>query len=155
VANCVHPAKAGIIVLKQCGDTWLCLVLHARGEWALPKGFIEAGENSLAAAKREVAEETSLTQLDFRWGEVFVDTCPALGHEPARYYLASCDMPVFLPVSAELGFPEHDKYRWVSFTDARRLLPPRLAFVISWAEKTSRSTVPARNLGSGETPNSI
>ena len=38
-----------------------------------------------------------------------------------------------LPVSPELGRPEHQEFRWVSFDDAEDLLPPRLAGVLDWA----------------------
>ena len=44
-----------------------------------------------------------------------------------------------LPVSPELGRPEHDEYRWVSFDEAEDLLPPRLAVVLEWAKKTITS----------------
>lgn len=34
-----------------------------RVEWVAPKGHLEFGETSLAAARREIAEETGLTEL--------------------------------------------------------------------------------------------
>ncbi len=36
------------------------LIHHARGEWRLPKGRIEAGEKPADAARREVEEETGV-----------------------------------------------------------------------------------------------
>jgi bis(5'-nucleosidyl)-tetraphosphatase len=43
---------------------------------------------------------------------------------------------VKLPVSPELGRPEHQEYRWVSFEEAEDLLPPRLAVILDWARAT-------------------
>jgi 8-oxo-dGTP pyrophosphatase MutT (NUDIX family) len=39
-------------------------------------------------------------------------------------------------VSPELGRPEHHEYRWVSRDEAEELLPPRLAAVLEWAQRT-------------------
>jgi len=39
------------------------------------------------------------------------------------------------PVSPELGRPEHDEWRWVSFDEAEHLLPPRLQPILAWARK--------------------
>ena len=36
-------------------------------------------------------------------------------------------------MSPELGRPEHDEWRWVSYDEAEDLLPPRLARVLDWA----------------------
>ena len=41
-----------------------------------------------------------------------------------------------LPVSPELGRPEHHEYRWASLDEAEELLPPRLAVVLEWAQRT-------------------
>lgn len=52
----------------------------------------------------------------------------------ACYYAAvapHCE--VKLPVSAELGRPEHHEFRWVDFEEAARLPPPRLQPVLDWA----------------------
>ena len=79
-------------------------------------------------------EETSVGDLDFCWGETFVDTAPRTGHKIARYYVAvSPGARVFLPVSAELGRPEHHEFRWVGFPAAKALLSPALQPIIAWA----------------------
>ena len=41
-----------------------------------------------------------------------------------------------LPISHELGRPEHHEWRWVSFDEAEDLLPPRLALILDWARPT-------------------
>src|SRR5262249_56312780 len=101
--------------------------------WDFPKGLVEPGEDPLAAALREVREETSLGSLELRWGETFRETAPYARGKVARYYVAaSVDGTVTLPVSSELGRPEHHEYRWTSFAEARRLLPPRLVPILDW-----------------------
>ena len=113
------------------------LVLRAYKNWDFPKGLVEPGENELDAAKREVAEETGLAELDYPFGEEFKETVPYAANKVARYYLAETDAEkIALPVSPELGRPEHHEYRWVSFHEAEELLPPRLAVVLEWARKT-------------------
>lgn len=132
--------SAGMVVLRRFDGTWRCLMLRAYRNWDFPKGEVEPGETPLDTARREVQEETSLTALDLRWGEVFCETAPYRGGKVARYYLAeSSHGDVSLPVSAELGRPEHHEYRWVSFDDARKLAPPRLQSIVAWAEGLSTS----------------
>lgn len=136
----MRPAKfsAGMVVLRRFGDAWRCLMLRAYRNWDFPKGEVEAGENALAAARREVQEETSLAALDMRWGEAFCETEPYRGGKVARYYLAESPRgEITLPVSTELGRPEHHEYRWVSFEEAQRLAPPRLQPIVAWAERLS------------------
>jgi hypothetical protein len=73
--------------------------------------------------------------LVFRWGEAFRDTELYSGGKVARYYVAEAPAgDVTLPVSPELGRPEHDEFRWVSFADANRLLVPRVQRIAEWAE---------------------
>jgi len=115
-------------------------VLRAYRNWDFPKGMIEPGEDALAAARREVEEETGLADVDYPFGDEFKETLPYSGNKVARYYLAETDAEkIVLPVSPELGRPEHDEYRWVSFDEAEDLLPPRLAVVLEWAKKTITS----------------
>ncbi|HQT27066.1 MAG TPA: NUDIX domain-containing protein, partial [Burkholderiales bacterium] len=86
---------------------------------------------------RETEEETGLSGLEFSWGEGFIETSP-YGKPPkiARYHLAKTEREeIDLPVSAELGRPEHDEWRWVNFIEAEKLLSPRLRPVLSWARK--------------------
>ena len=58
-----NPALAVDVVVVEGNK--ILLVKRGRpphqGEWALPGGFVEYGETSEAAAKREVQEETGIT----------------------------------------------------------------------------------------------
>ena len=140
------PRKAGVVVLRPHGGEWRCLLLRAYRNWGFPKGEIDPGESPLDAAAREVLEETSVGDLDFCWGETFIDTAPRTGHKIARYYIAvSPGARVFLPVSAELGRPEHHEFRWVGLAAAKTLLAPALQPVIAWAATIAgRPHLPAR-----------
>ena len=113
------------------------LLLRAYNNWDFPKGLVEPGEDPLAAARREVAEETGLAEVAYPFGDEFKETLPYAGRKVARYYLAETgESKIQLPVSPELGRPEHNEYRWASFDEAEELLPPRLAAVLEWAKQT-------------------
>ena len=48
----IENTEGKIVVVSQRGTSW-----------SLPKGHIEDGEDILAAAKREIYEETGITEL--------------------------------------------------------------------------------------------
>ena len=133
-SNTRAPRKAGVIVLRPVGREWRCLLLRAYRNWGFPKGQIEPGETPLQAAVRETEEETAITDLDFCWGHVYIDTIPRAGHKTSRYYIAvSPAGRVHLPISPELGRPEHHEFRWVEIGTAHLLLGVPLQPVIRWA----------------------
>ena len=131
------PRAAGCVVFRRTPRGIRYLVLRAFTNWDFPKGLVETGEEQLACAKREVEEETGLTDLDYPFGDEFTETLRYAGRKVARYYLAETEeVEIELPVSPELGRPEHHEYRWVSLEEAEELLPPRLAIVLDWAQRT-------------------
>ena len=135
---------AGAVVVRPTADGPRYLVLRAFRNWDFPKGEIEPGESPLATARREVAEETSLA-ITLPWGEQFRETEPYARGKVARYYVgASADGAVELPVSAELGRPEHHEFRWTTYAEARRVLPPRLHPILDWAHAIVEGADPPR-----------
>ena len=131
------PRAAGVIVFRRTARGPYFLILRAYRNWDFPKGLVEAGEDQLTCAKRELKEETGLAGVDFPFGEEFKETLPYSGHKIARYYLGETDeVEIELPVSKELGRPEHHEYRWVTYEQAEELLPPRLGIVLEWARRT-------------------
>jgi len=87
----------------------------------------------MEAAKREVEEETGITELRFHWGEDFIETGPYARGKVARYYLAETgQIEVTLGISPELGRPEHQEYRWVEVEQAMSLAAPRVQRVLEW-----------------------
>jgi len=129
-----HRLSAGVVVLRRSPDGWLFLMLRAYRNWDFPKGMVEPGEDPLAAARREVREETLIEDLQFEWGEVFKETEPYGKRKVARYYVAATRTEeVSLPVNPELGRPEHDEWRWVDRDTALSLASGRLQTIVRWA----------------------
>ena len=62
------------------------------------------------------------------------ETKPYFKGKVALYYPVQTEKRMIsLPVSQELGRPEHSEYRWVRYDEGRRLLPSRLIPVLEWA----------------------
>ena len=132
-----RPRAAGVVVFRRTARGIYFLILRAYNNWDFPKGLVDPGEDQLACAKRELKEETGLASVEFPFGEEFKETVPYSGHKVARYYLGETEeVEIELPVSKELGRPEHHEYRWVTLDQAEELLPPRLAVVLEWAKRT-------------------
>ena len=126
--------SAGVVVVRRGPTGWLFLLLRAYRNWDFPKGVVEPGEDPLAAARREVQEETLIADLRFSWGEEYRETAPYSNNKIARYYLAeTATEGVTLPVSPELGRPEHNEARWVDLAGALSLSSPRIAPIVQWA----------------------
>jgi 8-oxo-dGTP pyrophosphatase MutT (NUDIX family) len=60
--------SAGVIVFRQYRNRRLYLLLDYGHFWDYPKGHLEAGEDALSAATRELAEETGIVNAQFRPG---------------------------------------------------------------------------------------
>lgn len=66
--------KVAVVILAQQADTILLVqrsVDPGLGKWALPAGFVDAGEAPADAAQREMCEETSLNVRIDRLLDVF------------------------------------------------------------------------------------
>lgn len=128
--------SCGVVLARKSGDSWFTLLLRAYHHWDFPKGLQEQGEDPLDAARREVREETSIEDLEFRWGDRFMETGPYSRGKTARYYLASTEQDaVEMGLSPETGQPEHHEWRWVSFDEAYDLTTPRVRSVVQWARQ--------------------
>ncbi|NNF52145.1 MAG: NUDIX domain-containing protein [Gammaproteobacteria bacterium] len=126
--------SSGAVVVRESGGGLRFLLLRAFDHWDFPKGIVEDGEEPLAAAQREIEEETTLCDLEFAWGETFIETGPYSRGKTARYYIARTFCAnIELPVNPELGRAEHSEYRWVDYDEAIRLTSPRVRPVLQWA----------------------
>ena len=116
--------SACVVVLRDRQGRCSYLLLRAYSHWDFSKGLLETGEE----------EETGITQLDFRWGYDCFETGPYRHGKIARYYLAGTSQSkVELRISQELGRPEHDEDRWVSFEEGLELPGVRLRPVLECA----------------------
>ena len=127
--------SAGIIIVRRVEEQWFYLLLRAYNNWDFPKGEVEDGETPFDSARREVKEETGLSDLSFRWGRIYKETHPYRnGRKKARYYLAATtESKISFSINPELGRPEHHEYRWLNGEMLEKLTSPRLHPVIAWA----------------------
>jgi 8-oxo-dGTP pyrophosphatase MutT (NUDIX family) len=128
--------SCGAVLVRETGQGWQTLMLRAYRNWDFPKGLCEDGETPLQAARREVGEETGISDLQFDWGERFTETGPYNQGKVARYFLARTGQEsVELGISLELGRPEHHEYRWMDFDRAYDIASPRVRLVVQWARQ--------------------
>jgi 8-oxo-dGTP pyrophosphatase MutT (NUDIX family) len=146
--------SSGVVIVNVLEHKLRFLLLRAYRNWDFPKGLVEAGEDPIAAALREVREETTLDDISFDWGMVFMDTGPYNKGKISRYYIArSKQTQVSLPVNPELGVPEHHEARWVDYHRALAMVSPRLLPVVRWAYGViNHGAVPATPAGTQSGP---
>jgi 8-oxo-dGTP pyrophosphatase MutT (NUDIX family) len=134
----VRPARlsAGVVIVRLVERKLRFLLLRAYRNWDFPKGMVEPGEEPIEAALREVREETTLDDISFDWGVVFMETGPYSKNKIARYYIARSKAEhILLPVNPDIGMPEHHEARWVDVTTALKIVSPRLQPVVHWAHE--------------------
>jgi 8-oxo-dGTP pyrophosphatase MutT (NUDIX family) len=129
-----YRLSSGVALVRHSPAGWRFLLLRAYRNWDFPKGLVEPGEDPRAAARREVREETTIEDLRFGWGEIYLETAPYGRRKVARYYLAETRTEfVTLPVAPQLGRPEHEEWRWVDRASALALTCARVQEVVPWA----------------------
>lgn len=128
--------SAGVVVVRKQDQDWKYLFLRAYRNWDFPKGVVDPGEEPKQTAIREAREEAGIEDLHFRWGDIYKETRPySGGKKVARYYIAETTrVDLTLPVSTELGRPEHHTYRWFSYPEIKKRAPARLVPIVEWAE---------------------
>lgn len=132
----VAELAAGAIVVDSRARRFLVLHEPSENRWCFPKGHVEAGESLLAAAKREVTEETGLENLDFR-GE--------LGEVTYRFYSPARDQNVLKTSVYFLAFAENGRLRLESTFDEARWEPAGVAASLLRFETDRRMLAAAVN----------
>ena len=131
-----NTLSCGAVIVRDSDVGWLTVLLRAYRNWDFPKGVCEPGEQPLDAVHREIKEETGIIDLRFDWGDRYIETGPYSKGKVARYYLARTgQVEVEMGISPELGRPEHNEFRWVSFDEAYDLTAPRVKEVVVWARQ--------------------
>lgn len=93
-----------------------------RGSWALPGGFVDEGETSIEAARRELQEETGVA-LDSTDGLKLVGVYDTPGRDP-RGWTISAAYTIELPgMPLAVGADDAAEARWFPLSDL-----PSLAF---------------------------
>lgn len=128
--------SAGVVLIRFENNRPLVLMMRSYNYWDFPKGKIEVGERVIDAAKREVHEETGITQMKFKWGVEHFQTEPYGNFKKvAIFFIAQTEQSqVELLINPEIGRAEHEEYRWLSFEAARKISVPRIKGVLDWAK---------------------
>lgn len=135
--------SAGIVLYRGKGDAREVLLVHPggpfwtnkdRGAWSIPKGEYAAGENPLAAAKREFAEELGSPPPETGYLELGVIEQPSRksiaafavpgDFDPARLRSNLFELEWPPKSGRKRSFPEVDRAAWFSLAEAREKIQP-------------------------------
>lgn len=113
--------SAGGVVLNSTGEV---LVVNQRGvSWSLPKGHVDDGEDILAAAKREIYEESGVNELILvkKLGTVRRNSMATNSEEmedkTIHYFLFKTTQMKLAPID-----PHNPEARWMSVEEAGKIL---------------------------------
>ena len=132
--------SAGLLMFRRKGDAVEVLLAHPGGPfwsrrdaaaWTLPKGEIGPGEEALAAARREFAEETGfasappfvpLGELKQKSGKRISAWAFEVDADPARLVSNEFEMEWPPRSGRTRRFPEIDRVEWFGLDAARAKL---------------------------------
>ena len=126
----LHRGPHILIVRRQEGSA-------GAGQWDLPGGCIEDGEEKVAALKREVFEEVGLKTDKEKYQEKIDLKIPEAGVDSTMniYMADATDIDVTIKPATWAGSdgkPEHNEYKWIEFKHDLENLPmlPELKKVV-------------------------
>jgi predicted NUDIX family NTP pyrophosphohydrolase len=137
--------SAGLVVHRRRGGVLEVLLVHPGGPlwakrdlgaWSIPKGEIEADEDPLAAARREVEEETgfrapgpfvALGTLRQRGGKQVSAWSTPGDFAPEALRSNDCELEWPPRSGRRIRFPEVDRAAWYPLDEARRRILPSQA----------------------------
>jgi 8-oxo-dGTP pyrophosphatase MutT (NUDIX family) len=114
------PANAvasGFFLRDAATPRWLLLRATKHGEWGFPKGHVDAGEDLIATAMRECAEEAGIGLVEItgppQWDSY---TLPGGRTKISVYY------PAQTATSEVTLSHEHDRFRWCEALEVASLI---------------------------------
>ena len=119
-----RPESVLIVIYTAAGEFLLLERRRPAGFWQSVTGSLEWGETADAAARREVVEETGITQgflRNLQWTQVY-EILPSFGKTYAPGITTNLEhafalkLPGRVPVA--LSVKEHVQYRWASAAEA-------------------------------------
>lgn len=125
---------AGIVVVRDFNGEWKVLALKLKGQYDIPKGGIDPGEDALSAAMRETVEEASISSLDFQWG---LDSFQA---GAVTIFLASTNEDPVVAENPKTGIKEHESASWLSWEDMLGGVYGYLNPAVTWAKEKLESS---------------
>jgi len=116
------PEKScGALIFRLEGEKRLYLLLHyAGGHWDFPKGHVEKGESEEETARREIAEETGITPLEFLPGfretvsYSFRHSTGEMAEKTVAFFLAKTNEKLVKLSDEHMGFA------WLPYEAARK-----------------------------------
>ena len=117
-----EQSAGGVVFRVDAGQPLFLLIRDSYQNWGFPKGHIEQGEQADQAARREVAEETGLTDLVIRAPIETIDWYfrfrGQLIHKSCQFYLMESLEATTCPQRNE-GITA---CRWIAFEEAETLI---------------------------------
>jgi 8-oxo-dGTP pyrophosphatase MutT (NUDIX family) len=116
----IDERSAGAILCSlnvDVGRLEYLLLHHTLGHWDFPKGNIEADENPIQAARREIYEETGIKEIEFAKRfrekiEYYYKRSDRLVRKRVTFYIAKTNTRQVTLSS------EHDGYAWKDYEAA-------------------------------------
>ena len=107
------------------GDIYFCLVRQSKEYWGFPKGHGNEGEDSLDTARRELMEETGITDIDILKDKSFIENYTfekdgVTHNKIAEYFIGFTND---IKTNTHKDFQEEIlEIKWASFNEAKNLI---------------------------------
>jgi len=154
-----HKQAAGLLLFRGRVPTLEVLLVHPggplwarkdEGAWSIPKGEVEPNEDALAAARREVEEETgarpsgtfiALSPVRQTGGKIVHVWAIESDFDPSSLKSNLFEMEWPPKSGNRRSFPEVDRAAWFDLETAGRKILPSQAIVLQHLQDRLRETV--------------